>query len=256
MKRNKQHIVLIGTGKVASQIGLAFHKNNIHLKGIWGRNHSKATHLATLLNTQLITDLTMLSSNILCLVCVKDSAIQEVIDKISQTVKVAYTSGSIQLSNIKPRSNLGVFYPLQTFSSERNIDFTNIPILIESENNVFREELLHLAQKISSNVRIMDSKQRYELHIAAILVNNFSNYLYLLAARHLNTHSIDFDLLFPLIKETAEKLKYLPPKQAQTGPATRGDSAIIQQHLSTIKDDEIKSIYELFSTLIMNNYKK
>lgn len=250
MDKNTQKIVLIGTGNVAHQLGLAFIKTKIPICGVWGRSKTKSTELAKKLGASIIEDLHSLSSSNIALICVTDTGIEEVLDKIPKEVKVAYTSGSIGLSNLPKREALGVFYPLQTISKNRSIDFASVPFLIESQNTIFENELKILATQISSTVKIANSETRFQLHIAAVIVNNFVNHLYYLGEQQLLENNLSFDLLKPLIKETANKLDQLSPKEAQTGPAQRNDQLIIQKQLAAIKEKDTKEIYRLFSQMI------
>lgn len=250
MIKNQVHITIVGTGKVAHQLGLHLKQQGHEIKGVWGRNTSKANHLSKLLKTNPLKELSNISSDSLALVCVSDTAIAEVILQLPQNIKIAYTSGSIQLEDLPSRNYLGVFYPLQTFSQDKKVDISTVPFLIEAKNERFQKELKNLAETLSSKVIIANSEDRYNTHIAAVMVNNFTNILYHLAQEHLNQQQLDFDLLKPLIKETVNKLDYLNPIEAQTGPATRGDSKVIQKHIDSIENPKTKVLYRLFSELI------
>jgi len=256
MTKKQEHIVIIGTGKVAYQLGLQLKKNGHHIKYIWGRDSNKAKHLSNLLDSKVLPSLKETPSDHLSLVCVSDFAIEEVISQLPLNTKIAYTSGSIKIEDLPFRKYLGVFYPLQTFSQNKNIDISVVPFLIEANEIEFQNELKKLAETLSSKVIIANSQDRYNTHIGAVMVNNFTNFLYHLAQQHLNEHNLDFDLLKPLIKETAEKLNTLTPIAAQTGPAARGDKNIIEQHINSITNTETKKLYQLFSALIEKEINK
>src|SRR5690554_3443323 len=208
MKKKYTDITIVGTGKVAYQLGFYLKRQGNKITSVWGRDKAKAKQLSMRLGAEAISELNAISKSSLALICVADTAIAEVITKIPKTIKTAYTSGSIQLEDLPDRDCLGVFYPLQTFSQDKQVDISIVPFLIESKNTEFQEELKLLAETISSTVIIANSEDRYNTHIAAVLVNNFTNFLYYLAQEHLRIHHLDFDLLKPLIKETVNKLDY------------------------------------------------
>ena len=250
MAKKQENIVIIGTGKLAQHLGLQLMRSGHKIKSVWGRDISKAKKLAKIFETTTIPSLEKFPQECLALVCVSDGAIVEVISELHKDVKVAYTSGSIRLEDITDRPNLGVFYPLQSFSEDRNVNISVVPFLIEATNNEFQGDLKRLAKSLSSKVIIANSEDRFNLHISAVMVNNFTNYIYYLAQKHLNEHNLDFNLLKPLIRETINKLDELTPLEAQTGPAVRGDKKIIEKHLNAISSPETKQVYSLFSELI------
>ncbi|HZH87278.1 MAG TPA: DUF2520 domain-containing protein [Brumimicrobium sp.] len=250
------HIVIIGTGKVAHHLGLELKRKGHTIDFVWGRNSVGAKELSIVLDAKELSNLSAIPKNSLALVCVSDGAISDVISQIEGTIKVAYTSGSVRIEDLPTRAYLGVFYPLQSFSKNKKVDLSTVPFLIESASTVFEAELKQLAESLSSKVIIANSQDRYNIHIAAVMVNNFTNFLYHLAEQHLKEHRLDFDLLKPLIRETVNKLDELSPLEAQTGPATRGDQSIIQKHLDSITQPETKQLYQLFSELIEKEIKK
>ncbi|HLV42729.1 MAG TPA: Rossmann-like and DUF2520 domain-containing protein [Brumimicrobium sp.] len=256
MIKKQLHIFIIGTGKVAHHLGLELKNKGHEIDGVWGRTKNKAKELAVALKTSTVDSLESLPQNSLALICVADGAISNVISQLPNTIKIAYTSGSIRIEDLPKKKNLGVFYPLQSFSQDKSVDISTVPFLIEANTKAFETELKTLAETLSSKVLIANSQDRYNTHIAAVMVNNFTNFLYYLAQEHLNEHNLDFNLLMPLIKETVSKLDTLTPIEAQTGPATRGDKNIIQKHLNSITRPETKQLYQLFSELIEKEIKK
>ena len=249
MKEIKR-ISIIGTGNVAHHLGRALLISGFHLDGVWGRTKKSAEILAQKLKTVSFQRIGQIpKSTDLIIVCVSDSAISEVIESIPNHFTIAYTSGSISLASMPDRTHLGVFYPLQTFTKSRELSFDKIPFLIESENEEFAESLKKCASKLSNTVRYTTSEDRFQIHIAAVMVNNFTNHLYQLAELHLKKQELPFDILKPLIIETAEKLNDISPSEAQTGPAKRNDMNVIKKHLNEL-DNETKHIYEMLSKSI------
>jgi predicted short-subunit dehydrogenase-like oxidoreductase (DUF2520 family) len=252
MKEIKR-ISIIGTGNVAHHLGNALVKNEFQIDGVWGRTKKSADRLAQDLKTISFESINQIpESTDLIIICVSDSAIKEVVKRIPANFSIAYTSGSISLNNLPERQRIGVFYPLQTFTKSREVLFDNIPLLIESENKEFAESLKNCASRLSNTVRYTTSEERFQIHIAAVMVNNFTNHLYQLADLHLKKNQLPFDILKPLIIETAAKLNDITPSEAQTGPAKRNDLNVIKKHLNEL-DNETKGIYEMLSKSILKN---
>jgi predicted short-subunit dehydrogenase-like oxidoreductase (DUF2520 family) len=250
MKEIKR-ISIIGTGNVAYHLGRALLKNNFQIDRVWGRTKVNAQKLANDLDTISIDQLDQLpESTDLIIICVSDGAIKEVVEKIPSSFPLAYTSGSISLNDLPQRDEIGVFYPLQTFTKSRDLSFDTIPLLIESKNSQFAESLKTCASRLSNTVRFTSSEERFQIHIAAVMVNNFTNHLYHLADIHMKNHQLPFDILKPLILETAEKIKDIPPSDAQTGPAKRNDLKVIENHMNEL-NDETKEIYQVLSKSIL-----
>jgi len=251
-----KNIVVIGTGNVGHHLVHGLFDTKIKIKGIWSRTSQNAKTIAQSLNCPVISSIESINSSVadLVLISVVDDAIETILSQLDVDIPVAYTSGSVRLDQLPKRKKIGVFYPLQTFSKKRSIDLSDIPFLIEASDPSFAEELFGLAQKLSSNVSYADSNDRYQLHIAAVMVNNFTNHLFSLAKEHLDKNHIDFELLKPLLKETVYKLDELNPSEAQTGPAKRGDIEVIEKHLSSLAG-RTKEIYRLLSDSILEMYK-
>ena len=150
----------------------------------------------------------------------------------------------------------GAFYPLQTFTKEKELDFSNIPICIEAENQKDVSILSELAGYISKNVKEVSSTQRKSLHLAAVFANNFTNHLYQAAYDICDESNLSFDLIKPLIIETADKIRTLSPFEAQTGPARRNDTVTISDHIEMLANPNRKEIYSQLSKSIQKNYGK
>jgi predicted short-subunit dehydrogenase-like oxidoreductase (DUF2520 family) len=168
---------------------------------------------------------------------------------------VAHTSGANPLSVLgyTAINNIGVFYPLQTFSKERKVEFADIPILVEGENKYTRNTLLSIAGKLSSSVEVANSKQRMMVHLAAVFASNFTNAMLVHASEIIKASKLNFDLLAPLVAETFEKSFELGPERAQTGPARRGDLEILEKHLEMLNNlPEKDAVYQLISQQILD----
>jgi len=166
---------------------------------------------------------------------------------------VAHTAGSVPMDVLKQHTNRGVFYPLQTFSKNRAVDFKSIPICIEANNDQNKETLTKLAHTIGENIHYINSTQRMGLHTAAVYVNNFTNHLYQVGAQICEEQEVPFDLLRPLIAETAVKIESITPKEAQTGPALRNDKTTLQKHMDQLSDPVFKNLYLTLTESIQKN---
>ena len=169
---------------------------------------------------------------------------------------VVHTSGGVSLTELSERNKKGVFYPLQSFSKNQEVSFGNIPICVEAESESDLKLLRDLGEAISNKVVEINSEERAKLHLAAVFVNNFVNYLYTIADDLVNNSSLEFQLLQPLIEETAKKIKLLPAFVAQTGPAKRNDTQTIEKHLHLLKDSPYIGLYQEFTKAIQNTYGK
>jgi predicted short-subunit dehydrogenase-like oxidoreductase (DUF2520 family) len=190
----------------------------------------------------------------LYLIAIKDSAIQEVLENLSldENRMIVHTAGSVPMNILDGFSkNYGVFYPLQTFSKNRKIDFSDIPICIEANHPSSLMKLQELAGRLSGSVHQINSHDRKTLHLAAVFANNFVNHFYAIGESLLQDKRLNFDLLKPLIRETAKKTESLSPVDAQTGPAKRNDQTIINAHLKMLHDQpDLQKIYRLMSESI------
>jgi predicted short-subunit dehydrogenase-like oxidoreductase (DUF2520 family) len=193
-------------------------------------------------------------------IAVKDSAIQEVLENLSldENRIIVHTAGSIPLRVIEGFTlNYGVFYPLQTFSKKRKADFSLIPICIEASHPAILVKLEDLAGKLSGTIRQINSEERKTLHLAAVFANNFVNHFYAIGAELLSEHKMSFELLKPLIQETAAKIESLQPIEAQTGPAKRNDQTVIQTQLKMLQEKpEYQKIYSFVSESILQLHQK
>lgn len=256
-----ENVVIIGAGNLATQLALAMAEKGIQVKQVFSRKLESASALAEKVNAAFTNDLSQLLPEAdLYIVAVKDSAILEVLENlhIKSDQLIVHTAGSVPMSILDGFSNAyGVFYPLQTFSKSRKIDFSNIPICIEASHPSNFLALEKLAGRLSSSVNQINSDERKTLHLAAVFVNNFVNHFYAIGADILRDKKLDFGLLKPLILETAEKVQELQPSAAQTGPAKRYDQGIIAAQLKMLHDKpEYQKIYSFVTESIFQLQQK
>lgn len=254
MEKNAIHTLsLVGYGNVATHLGRQLKASGISITHLLGKSTKEAHALAEELNALLVFKPDALPKHQTVLLCIPDDQIGGLITQIDIENPVAYTSGAVEIDSLPPREKLGVFYPLQSFSKKRKIDLHDVPFFIESNHPLFGEQLMALAKKISPKVNQANSQDRKHLHVAAVWVNNFTNHLLHIAQRYAEENGQDFEHLKPLLKETIAKLDELSPKEAQTGPARRGDVSIIQKHLELLSGTD-RDIYALITSSIMETY--
>jgi predicted short-subunit dehydrogenase-like oxidoreductase (DUF2520 family) len=250
-----KNIILIGSGNVATHLGIALKKRDYNIVQVYSRSIENAKELAQKLNTDFTNDFTQLKDANLIIVSVNDDVISEVLSKLKNTA-IVHTSGSIGVNIFNDNfSNYGVFYPLQTFNKEVEVNISEVPFCIEGNSLKFENQLTQIAKRISNTVVVMDSEQRKQLHIAAVFASNFSNQMFTIADDLLAERNIDFKILLPLIKQTIAKLNTNKPKEVQTGPAKRKDKKIIQEHIDLIQEKEIKELYKKISTNIIKTHE-
>jgi predicted short-subunit dehydrogenase-like oxidoreductase (DUF2520 family) len=262
-KLKKQHIVIIGCGNVAWH--LAKHLSELNKFEITIYNHKANTFLNEF-KTQLKCNTHVGLNQIITgadfyFICVADSFISSVSKKIVPHNKesiVVHTSGSIAVEAIETDCYCkAVFYPLQTFSKTADINWKKTPILIGANNTHTFKLVNNLAKLFSKHTLQVNYTQRLNIHLAAVLVNNFTNALYVEADHQLKKLNVDFKILLPLIQQSVNKLHHLKPLEAQTGPAKRGDKAVIKKHTKLLKTDkQLKNIYNELTELIISQQTK
>ncbi len=255
------NVSFIGSGRVATQLSQALLEKNIKIEQIFSRNILHAEKLAKKVSAEAINDLVHLKQVDIIFIVVSDAAIDIVAQRLQQinyTGLVVHTSGSTHLNSLNQYAlRSGVFYPLQTFSLEYVVDWNKVPIFIEAEIEQDRMILKNIANQLSSATYCYDSAQRLSLHLAAVFACNFSNYCYDIAQQILENSKVDTDLLQPLIMETANKLKFFPAFQNQTGPAKRNDNNILALHESMLQShQDWAELYQLMSKNIQNRHFK
>lgn len=245
-----RNIVLIGAGNVATHLGVAFLNKGLIIEQVFSRTVLSANSLAAKLHAVPVIRIEEIIMDAdLYIISVSDDAIGDIVNKINfSDSMVVHTSGTVPMDILKQCSDAcGVFYPLQTFSKDREIDFHDVPVLIEATNPQMESTLSNLANLISAKVQICDSEKRKFIHLAAVFACNFSNFMYTLSEEILSSKQLSFDLLRPLILETAMKVMRQNPMEAQTGPAIRNDFSVIEAHLKLLAGDPEKQ--EIYKTL-------
>ena len=248
-------IVIIGAGNLGTHLCRAISKaENLELKQWY--NRSLIPKQSGLENIPICNELVALKKADLYIVAVSDSAIETISDSLSfENRLVVHTSGSLGLRFLNKKNRRGVFYPLQTFSKTSKVCFTNVPICVESLNKKDRLLLKSVAESLGSSVYCIQTEQRQALHLTAVFVNNFTNQLYRIAHELTDRESLDFEILKPLIMETANKVQTLSPYLAQTGPAKRRDKKTIKQHIKRLESDpSYQAIYEMLTNSIQKTH--
>lgn len=245
----------VGSGNVATHLAIALKKVGVEIIDVFSENTENAKRFAAELKCSFSHGIQNLNSDITIL-AIPDSKIKEVSGLLPENDSiVVHTSGITDMSVLEGRKHFGVFYPLQTFSKERKVEMGKIPFCIEANNEDDLSLLVELASKLSQNVKAVSSKQRKLLHLTAVMVNNFSNHMYHMASEILETNNLDFELLLPLIQETAQKVNDIIPIKAQTGPARRNDKTTLDEHMEMLNAfPEYREIYKLLSEQIMKKY--
>ena len=247
-------VAIIGSGNVARHLISVFEKTEaITLVQAFAR---KAENLSDLLpSTKIISDYSELKDADIYIIAVSDDAIAAVSEQLNFTNKfVVHTSGSSGLDILNPKNRKGVFYPLQTFSKTKAVNFREVPFCLESENEADFAIMEAVAKAISEKVYAVNSRQRQSLHIAAVFSCNFVNHLYQIGNEICTENEVPFEILYPLIQETADKIKTLSPKAAQTGPAKRNDRNTIEKQLSFLENHPDRTaIYQLLTESIQKN---
>ena len=249
-------VVIIGSGNVAQHLILAFQKRSgVDLVQVFARNKSNLTHLLDA--TTITSDFKELKEADLYIISVSDDAIHSVSESLQFKDKlVAHTSGSVAMEDLSDANRKAVFYPLQTLSKKKEVNFKEVPLCIEAQNETDLKLLSDVAKSISDKVFEVNSEQRKSLHVAAVFVSNFVNHLYKLGSDICEEHQVSFEVLKPLILETAKKVQVLTPDAAQTGPAKRKDTTTINKHLAILTDENQAAIYKILTKSIIDNDKK
>jgi len=251
-------ITLIGAGNVATHIGVALMNAGKEILQVYSRTSKSASELADKLKCPYTTDLeNILPGSDLYIISVADSAISKTVNEFPlDDVLVAHTSGSTDLdvllkNNLRP----AVFYPLQTFSKNVEVNFDQIPLFLETFYEEDMKKLKAFAGEISSKVYSINSQQRLILHISAVFACNFTNHMFYIAEDILNQHQLDFNILKPLIRETVRKAELSGPYKAQTGPAVRNDKSTLKLHSEILSSfGDYQKFYNFISDSIISKH--
>ena len=244
---------MLGAGNLATHLALALYQSGENIVQVFSRTRENAAALAGKVGAEPLTRAAAVSPDAdVCLYALADAALPEIINAVPANGAVhAHTAGSMPMALFAGRQeNYGVFYPLQTFSKAKPVDFAEIPVFLESATPGAGECLDALARKVSRHVYPADSARRRRLHLAAVFACNFSNHLYHVADELLG--DIPFAVMQPLLAETLAKTREMPPARGQTGPARRGDVNVMRAHLEALAEfPEWREIYRLLSRDIM-----
>jgi len=253
-------ISFAGAGKVGGALCLELNNRGHLIQQIVSKGEISGRSLAKKCNAHWSENLKFPDSTDLIIVAVQDHNLEKVLEMIrcGKSTIVVHTAGSYGLEVFPRRlKNNGVFYPLQTFSTERETDFNGMPVFIESSDDHTKNVLENIAESIGSSVHFTDSQHRKFLHVAAVFVSNFTNHMFTAGKEITNKAGFPFGVLKPLIKETVEKALELGPENSQTGPALRNDKNTIEMHLDLLSfSPELKNLYFELTRSIMYYYKK
>lgn len=256
-----KNIVLLGAGNVATHLAQALLKAGLNLCQIYSRTPEAARELGKKTGITFTSEIIEIYPDCdIYIFCINDDALLPFLKnvRINPDALVLHTSGSLPMEVFRGRSGrYGVLYPLQTFTKKRDLDFREIPLFIEASDADTLKEIKTLAELLSERVVELPSAKRKTLHLAGVFANNFVNHLYATAGKLLEKEGLGFNLLRPLIFETAHKVMLLSPEQAQTGPARRGDDGILAMHRTLLKgDSKLLEIYNLLSESIRESVPK
>lgn len=269
-------IVLIGAGNLATHLGKALHAAGHDMVQVFSRTMQSAETLASLLDAEPLTDIAQVRDDAdVYIFSVKDSALVQLVaqfcrhdadglgeDGAVNALRKAkkgehervflHTAGSMPMSVFKGMAqHYGVLYPMQTFSKQREVDFSIIPCFVEANDEFAQKQIEGLAREISGRVYQLSSEDRKYLHLSAVFACNFANHCYAISQELLEEHGIPFDVMLPLINETAAKVHEMKPKDAQTGPAVRYDENVIDKQSKLLENHpHFKKVYDSMSKSI------
>ena len=249
-------IILIGAGRLATHLGSALHRAGHDILQVYSRTQASASALADKFGSEAVTDLHLLKDDAeVYIFSVKDQVLGDLIPQVCKGREQAlfvHTAGSMPMDIFRDAARrYGVLYPMQTFSKERALDFSIIPCFVEGSDEATLRTVTLLAESVSTRVMTLTTDRRRYLHLAAVFACNFANHCYHLAEDILAQHDIPFDMMLPLIDETAAKVHELSPEKAQTGPAVRYDENVIHRQLQLLDgDDLLQDVYRLMSQSI------
>lgn len=250
---NHPSIVLIGAGNVATHLGKALHEKGYIIRMVYSRTIESARLLAEEIGCPYTTEIEYVDNDAdIYIVSIKDSVLDLILPRLVRLNPKAlfvHTAGSVSIDIWKGLTDrYGVLYPMQTFSKQRKVDFENVHFFIEANSLEDTETLKKTASSLSTHVFEASSEQRKYLHISAVFACNFVNHMYAICEQILSSNGLPFSAMLPLIDETAEKVHHLPPVMAQTGPAQRNDTNIMESHMKMLKNaPETALLYKLIS---------
>ncbi len=252
----KLKICFIGCGRLATQLSSAMHSAGFHIVQVYSQTEASASRMAETLHCAYTTQAEAITTEADLYICaLKDSVISKVLDQTGKRLSgkiLAHTAGSIPMNVLRKYSDeIGVFYPLQTFSKDKKVDFSKVPFLIEGSTSNVEFTLKEVASQLSTHIYNVSSEDREKVHLAAVFVSNFANHAYALGAKLVENFGLPFSVLLPLIDETAEKVHHLSPIEAQSGPAVRGDENVMEKHRAMLEENSMeRKVYDIMSESI------
>ena len=251
-------IVVVGSGNVAESLTQAIAEaDGLELAQVFARNEERGRKVAELSNSEWSN--TLLAKADLYLVTVSDNAVAEVAESlhIPKGAVVAHTAGCCPIESLAPHTHRAVFYPFQTFSVGRKVDFTKGYIFLEGATDHALKTVEEVAHALTPNVLPADSARRAVIHLSGVFACNFANAMYANAAEVLAKEGLPFDIVAPVIEETAKKIiDVKDPATTQTGPARRGDSETLDRHRKMLANEPKKrEIYDKISEDIWERTK-
>lgn len=255
-----ERVVVLGAGRVATHLVPALAEAGYEVAQVWSRTEVAARQLAQPLGMAYTDDLDAVVTDAdIYLACVPDGALAEVaaqmVARVGERPLFLHTAGSVSMEVWSGAGAVryGILYPLQTFSKERAVDMREVSLFVEASDEEALRQTETMARRLSGRVLRADSERRARLHIAAVFACNFTNAMYGAAHALLARDGIPFEVLLPLIDETAAKVHKLTPCEAQTGPAVRGDTDVMQRHWEALAEEkDLQHIYEVMCRLIRN----
>jgi predicted short-subunit dehydrogenase-like oxidoreductase (DUF2520 family) len=257
----KKKIAIIGCGAVAWHLAEKFRRHELYVYN--HKANAVLTAYKNIYSAQVFPNLKKVIKDAdLYFICIKDKHITDVLNTLSYLPPasvICISSGNYNLKDYKGKlKNIGILYPLQTFSKEDEIKWKDITMVTDALNKTALSDVNRIAHLLSENVIALNYEQRLKLHLAAVLANNFTNSLYTETEKLLKSidASYTIQLFYPLLKQSIKKLKYISPLEAQTGPAKRNDKQVMAKHQDLLKNQpELMEIYKLISNLIMMQQK-
>ncbi len=257
MRKESFNFALVGSGRVATHLAEALVKGGVTCSALYSPTKSHATALAQKIGAETVDSIDQLADLPVdfVLIAVKDDAIGEVASHFPSGYSgvVLHTSGGTSIDALSAIRHRGVLYPMQTFSENRELVISEIPIFPEANTQKCQEVIGKITNALcSKKVHYLSSKERVKLHLASVFACNFVNHLYSISDEVLHDIGLDFQLLGPLVKETLNKALSASPKEVQTGPAIRHDYRTIDRHLALLQGQS-REIYEVLTKSIMNH---
>lgn len=250
-------VTLIGSGNVATHIALRLKEANVEIACIYNRTYSHAEQLASEVGCFCTSDKSNIPDSDVYVCSVKDDYITSALEGVNLRNRlVIHTAGSVSIDVLSPFSeNIGVMWPMQTFSISKKVDWSEIPVYIEANTEENKTKLLQFAKILTPKVTAVTAHQRKVLHLTSVFACNFTNQIYATAHRLLKENGLDFSTLFPLIDETVSKIKVLEPAKAQTGPAVRNDEKVMQMQRELLSGYDLE-IYKTISKAIQLEHEQ